>query len=157
MNKLDPQIKLIWSVSYFGRGFFLSIAALVFELLTMRSDFGIWFMPFGWTSAIIFALTIIFALSVPPLKYKYWGFEVRTNELFIQRGILIRIKTIAPYRRLQHLDVEQGVFERMLGLAKLVVYTAGTRGADIVIPGLPLEYAEALRDQLKNYSPEDAV
>ena len=41
--------------------------------------------------------------------------------------------------------------------AVLAFFVAGTRGADIVIPGLPLYYAEALRDRLKNYSPEDAV
>ena len=44
-----------------------------------------------------------------------------------------------------------------MDLATLVVYTAGTRGADITIPGLPKDYAEALRDQLKNITGEDAV
>ena len=97
------------------------------------------------------------SIVYPVLKYKYWKFDVRVDELYIERGILTRIKTIAPFRRLQHLDVEQSVFERMMGLGKLVVYTAGTRGADIVIPGLPIEYAEALRDQLKNIESEDAV
>ncbi|MBE2188707.1 MAG: hypothetical protein IAE98_04495, partial [Candidatus Kapabacteria bacterium] len=34
---------------------------------------------------------------------------------------------------------------------------AGTRGADVTIPGLPIEYAEQLRDRLKNVTPEDEV
>jgi membrane protein YdbS with pleckstrin-like domain len=38
----------------------------------------------------------------------------------------------------------------MHGLAKLIIYTAGSRGADILIPGLPLEYAEDMRDSLKD-------
>lgn len=157
MNKLDPQIKLVWSMSYFFRGIFLSIAVLTFDILTMRSDFGLWFIPFGWTAGLIFILTVIVSLVVPPLKYKYWSFEVRPEELYLERGILVRVKTIAPFRRVQHLDVEQSVFDRLLGLAKLLVYTAGTRGADITIPGLPLEFAEILRDKLKNFSVEDAV
>jgi len=45
----------------------------------------------------------------------------------------------------------------MAHLGKLVIYTAGTRGADVVIPGLPIEYAEDLRDKLKNATIEDAV
>ncbi len=157
MNKLDPQIKLVWSVSYLFKGIFLSIAVFIFEVLTMKSNFGLGFIPFGWTSGLVFILSVIASIAIPPFKYKYWNFEVRQEELYLERGIIIRVKTIAPFRRVQHLDVVQTIFDRILGLAKLLVYTAGTRGADIIIPGLPLEYAEALRDKLKNYSVEDAV
>lgn len=94
---------------------------------------------------------------MPWLSYKYWAFEVRDDELYLERGVLTRVKTTAPYVRVQHLDVEQSVLERLFHLGKLVVYTAGTRGADLVIPGLPIEYAEQLRDHLKNITADDAV
>jgi hypothetical protein len=45
----------------------------------------------------------------------------------------------------------------MFGLSSLVVYTAGTKGADLVIPGLPHYYAQELQNKLKEYTIEDAV
>ncbi len=48
--------------------------------------------------------------------------------------------TSVPYVRVQHVDTTRGPVERAIGLASVVVYTAGTRGADITIPGLrPVE------------------
>jgi hypothetical protein len=104
-----------------------------------------------------FVIGIILTIAVPLLRYKFWRFEVREDEIYIERGILTRIKTTAPYRRIQHIDVQQSILERIAHLGKLVIYTAGTRGADVVIPGLPIEYAEDLRDKLKNATIEDAV
>jgi hypothetical protein len=45
----------------------------------------------------------------------------------------------------------------MFGLARLVIYTAGSRGADIIIPGLEVEFADQLRDVLKNVQNEDIL
>ena len=97
------------------------------------------------------------ATIVPALRYRFWRFEVRDEELYVERGVINRIRTIAPKVRIQHIDVSQNLFENLFGLGKLIIYTAGTRGADIVIPGLIYEYAEDLRDTLKNFSTEDAV
>jgi uncharacterized protein len=157
MIPLDPQIKVIWTLRFILNWFLAVIAIFVLELILPNRLPEIVFLPFGVTTLIALLLVIISGIIYPQLKYKYWKFEIRQQEIYIERGILTRIKTIAPYRRVQHLDVQQGILERLMGLAMLVIYTAGTRGADITIPGLPLEYAEALRDQLKNYTLEDAV
>jgi membrane protein YdbS with pleckstrin-like domain len=53
-----------------------------------------------------------------------------------------------PTNRIQHVDVRQGPLEQWLGLSRVLVYTASGMGADGVIPGLNVETAEALRDQL---------
>lgn len=156
MNRLDPSIKTIWALSFLGRMLLLSLVLFFIEFFLVRPNIQ-WSLPIGLLSGALALFAILFSLVWPPLMYKFWQFDVRSDELFIERGVLTRIKTTAPYSRLQHIDVEQNVLERMMHLGKLVIYTAGTRGADIVLPGLPIEYAEALRDQLKNYSPEDAV
>ena len=56
--------------------------------------------------------------------------------------------SVIPHRRIQHVDTRRDLLERWLGLARVVVYTAGIRGAQVTIPGLPADEAEALRDQL---------
>ena len=157
MNKLSPQVKGIWAInSVLSTVIFLVlvVVAEIFLKSAIRENLG---FPFGVLTIVVLIAGIIYSMAFPILNYKYWAFDVRDDELYIERGILTRVKTTAPYRRIQHLDVSQSIFERMMGLATLVVYTAGTRGADLVIPGLVLPYAEALRDSLKNITTEDAV
>jgi len=157
MYKLDPSVKIQWSISLFIRTLFFSGLFLVADLLFIRKLFPDFFLPMGVLPGIVFLLGLILTFLLPPLQYKYWSFEIREDELFLVRGILTRVKTTAPFKRIQHLDVVQSITDRMLDLGKLVIYTAGTRGADLIIPGLPIEYAEDLRDTLKNVTVEDAV
>lgn len=156
MNQLHPSVKSVWALGILIRAFFTALIFLIIELLFIRPNIN-YDIPTGFTSLIIIILGVIMSVLYPVLKYKYWAYEVRDEELFLKRGILLRITTIAPFSRIQHIDVQQNLFERMMNLARLVIYTAGTRGADIIIPGLPIEYAEMLRDQLKEYATEDAL
>ncbi len=157
MHQLDPSVKIIWAAAYFIRSSILIFSLFVVEYLFVRTGKLEWLLPFGWTTIILAIICLAYIIIYPQLKYKFWKFEVRPEELYLERGVLTRVKTTAPFRRVQHLDVAQNVIERMMDLGKLVIYTAGTRGADVIIPGLPIAYAEMLRDQLKNYSREDAV
>ena len=155
LHQLDPGVKTLWSIRLFIVALLLTAAIGAFELYT--ADTPLVPLPFGTASAIVLVLSLAAAFIVPALRYRIWGFDVRNNELHVRRGILTRVYTIAPTGRIQHLDVTQSLIERMLGLGRLVIYTAGTRGADVVIPGLQIGYAQALRDHLKNISVEDAV
>ena len=157
MNKLSPQVKTLWSLSYLFRTVLFSVILLVGEVWILDSVTDYLGLPFGILSGMVLFFGVIISIIFPVLRYSRWGFDVLQDELFIERGVITHVKTVAPYSRIQHLDVAQNPFERMMDLATLVVYTAGTRGADITIPGLPKEYAEALRDQLKNITGEDAV
>lgn len=157
MHELAPEIKTIWALSVFRRTLFYSILALLFEIFVVDEYINNWPLDDYLFPIITFSLGLIVVFTYPGLAYKFWRFDVRDDELFLQRGIFTRVYTTAPYKRVQHLDVAQGILERAFGLGTLVVYTAGTRGADVTIPGLPIAYAEDLRDRLKNITNEDAV
>jgi membrane protein YdbS with pleckstrin-like domain len=64
------------------------------------------------------------------------------------------VVTSVPFVRVQHVDTQRGPVERLAGLASVVVYTAGSRGADVTIPGLRPERAEQLREQLRELAIE---
>ena len=157
MYSLDPAVKIIWGVGIFMQFFFYTLLSAFLEFFVIPGNISNWIFPKGVIAITFFVIGIILTMVIPILRYKYWKFEVREEEIYLERGILTRIKTVAPYRRIQHLDVQQGVMERMSHLGKLVIYTAGTRGADVILPGLPIEYAEELRDRLRNSTSEDAV
>jgi hypothetical protein len=51
--------------------------------------------------------------------------------------------------RVQHLDVAQGPLERTFGVARLILHTAGTSHAIVVLPGISRPTAEELRDTIR--------
>ena len=67
------------------------------------------------------------------------------------------MRIVVPLRRVQHLDVTQGLVEREYGVGTLVVHTAGTRDATVSVPGLPYAEAERLRDAVQAHVLDDAV
>lgn len=157
MQQLDPSVKTLWSVQLLLSTLLFTALVFSYEFLTLGS--GDRFLPFtfGVWTGIAFVVGLVISFVLPLLRYKAWGYEFREGEIHVRRGVLTRIYTVAPTTRIQHLDVAQSLTERLFELGRLVIYTAGTRGADIVIPGLPLVYAQALRDHLKNITVEDAV
>lgn len=106
---------------------------------------------------------LVFFIGVIHLLYRYrvWQFEVRDEELYIRRGVITQVRTLVPYVRVQHVDSRRGPMDRALGLASVVVYTAGSRGADVTIPGLTPTRASELQERLRTLAiesePEDAV
>ncbi|MFP4527121.1 MAG: PH domain-containing protein [Candidatus Kapaibacterium sp.] len=156
MHHPDPMVKLQWGLKYMFRSLLAAAVVFLIEWFFAKNDITI-FTAHGIVPAFILGIGIIYSLVFPFFKYKRWMFSVDDREIIIQRGVLTHIYTIAPIVRIQHIDVEQSLLDRMLQLGKLIVYTAGTRGVDLTIPGLPIDYAEMLRDQLRNYSAEDAV
>lgn len=153
MERLHGRVRLLWT----GRAV---VAATVLAAVALAvSRFLVPFDPLlvvvGWV--LLVALGAVHAV----LRHRRWGYDLEDDALALQRGVLTHVDTAVPYVRVQHTDTQRGPVERALGLASVVVYTAGTRGADIRIPGLPPERAERLQGRLRELTiesePADAV
>ena len=79
--------------------------------------------------------------------HKFKGFAMRRHDLTYRKGWLYKKEVTVPYKRIQHVDVKQGLIERQFGLAKLNLYTAGGHSSDLTVPGLRIEDAQ----QFKSY------
>lgn len=93
----------------------------------------------------------------PGKAYGFASYRLDADGLEIRRGVIWRTVINVPRTRVQHTDVSQGPIERSHGLSTLVVHTAGTDHAQVVLPGLSREDALALRDQLLPRDGRDAV
>lgn len=87
----------------------------------------------------------------------YKGHAVRKRDVISQKGWLVRSTKICPFNRVQNCSISSGPLERRYGLATLTLYTAGTDGADMRIPGLEKEEAENLRQFILNKIDEAAA
>lgn len=141
MRSLHPRIRVIWLLqAAFGAVIVGAVVAIV-DLFVL--DIGVWI---AIAAALgVFALAGAHAL----FRYRIWRYEIREDELYLERGVFTRVKTVVPFVRVQHVDSRRNPLERATGLASIVVYTAGSRGADVTIPGLTPEGAEDLQRRLK--------
>ena len=155
MKPLDPAIQKVWMIKL---GIFTAVGllgALAYEVLNLFDDARL--LPMGVAVGVVVVLGGLLTFTLPRLRYRFWKFDLRAEELYLERGIFNRVRTIVPLRRIQHLDVSQDILEREFALGKLIVHTAGTRSSEVVLPGLRYEEAERLRDSMKHYILEDAV
>ena len=155
MRPLDPAIKTVWMIKLALGWGIVVLGMLVYDVFQLF-DRTSW-MPFGVRTGLVLLIGGMLTIMLPRLRYRFWRFDLRTEELYLERGIWNRVRTIVPLRRIQHLDVSQDVLERNFDLGRLIVHTAGTRSSDVVLPGLRYEEAERLRDEVKHYITEDAV
>jgi membrane protein YdbS with pleckstrin-like domain len=152
VRKLDPRVRYVWVLgSVMGSLVLGGIAGVVGFVAVDRPLLGV--------AVFLFLLGLGAVLAV--LRYRSWSYEVREDSLYLERGVITRTRTVVPYVRIQHVDASRGPVERALGLATAVVYTAGSRGADVSIPGLTTDRADDLQERLKRLAiaaeGEDAV
>lgn len=142
LDRLDPAAVALWRIGYALRGALIVALAIGADLLF---DLPV---PGGLLAAALAVVSVLVVLAVPPAQHRAWGYRLRASDLYLRHGLLVRTTTIVPHARIQHVDTRHGPIDRLLGLAEVVVYTAGTRGAAIPIPALDAAAAEALRDRL---------
>ncbi|KAB1188983.1 MULTISPECIES: PH domain-containing protein [Haloferax] len=142
MNRLHPRIRLLWVARAV---IFALVAGGVAAAAMLYTSLPI---PVYLPVAISFVLLVV-GVGYALLRYQAWGYEIRDDSLYLQRGVLTKVYTVVPYVRVQHVDSARGPLERLIGLASTIVYTAGSRGADVSIPGLTPDGAEDLQDRLK--------
>jgi membrane protein YdbS with pleckstrin-like domain len=137
---LSPSVQLLWAVRVL---FGLAVLGVVGGFAISQTRFDPRIAP-----VVVGALAVLGLVWVH-LRYRIWSFRVREDALYLERGVITNVKTVAPHVRIQHVDTARGPLERTLGLSTLVVYTAGSRGADVSIPGLTTEEAADLQARVK--------
>ena len=152
--RLAPAIQKVWTIKASLSAIVVVAGVFVYDIARLLTHRGI--LPFGWTVAVL-VVSVTACVALPRLRYRHWRYRLREQELFLERGIFNRVRTVVPLRRIQHLDVSQDLIEREFGLGKLIVHTAGSRSGDVVLPGLAIDDANGLRDTVKDYILEDAV
>lgn len=149
LERLHPLVVRRWQIAALG-----STVAFAVSLLLLQRILG-WPVSLAWVAAAVVPIGLVMTAVWPPARYRSWGYQVRERDLYVRRGVLSRTTTLIPHTRIQHVDTRQDVVERQLGLARVIVYTAGIRGAELTLPGLAAGDAAALRDQLAALSGED--
>jgi membrane protein YdbS with pleckstrin-like domain len=146
VEHLDERVELLWQINA-AIGWIVWIAILCVALLLLERQ-PLW----GLTVSFV---GLMYTMHVPPRRWRHFTFQVDETDVRVRHGWLWRTESVVLHSRIQHVDTRQGPVERMMGLATVVVFTAGSVGAMVAIPGLRAERAEALRDRLVRLSGTD--
>lgn len=151
MTPLSPLQKSVLRVrALIGAAVLLSLASGAEAILRNSTP-----LPFGLAIGPALLLAICLVLLIPQRRYRAWSYAATEDELHIQHGIWLRSRTIVPFGRVQHIDLSQGPIERHYGVGTLTLHTAGTRSSAVWLPGLALDDAERMRDEIRGKIRQD--
>jgi len=92
-------------------------------------------------------LAVLHLMVMPQWRYRVHRWESTDQAVYTQTGWFTQERRIAPISRIQTVDSEFGVLERLFGLANVTVTTASAAGP-IKVHGLDKDTANQLVAQL---------
>ncbi|MEG3768331.1 PH domain-containing protein [Alteromonas sp. 14N.309.X.WAT.G.H12] len=116
---------------------------------------GVRFQPFTVLPAPLFAVSYYGLMVIPIMGtllavYQWFAdkqikYALREQDLSLTQGLIFRRLVSQPILRIQHIELKRGPLDRLAGLAKLQVFSAGGAGHTFEIPGLPIAQAQKIR------------
>jgi membrane protein YdbS with pleckstrin-like domain len=143
-EQLDPRARTVWRI-----GGVLAVGAVALALTPVAVAL-VWFDVVAWWWVVGVAVPVIAAALVAvywiaDLNWRQWRYEVGSEEVDLQYGVLTVTRTLIPMARIQHVDTRRSPLQRRFGLASVVLYTAA--GAN-EIPALADPIAASVRDRI---------
>ena len=149
-ERLDPRAITLWKIT----------GTLNMLPLLVGAGFVSWaLVRFGGGSFFLGVLPVLAVLVlaggvvgvVPGMRWRRWRYEIRPDEVDLQRGIFWISRTLVPLARIQHVDTRQGPLQRRFGLSTVVFYTAAGPNQ---IPELSTPVAAEARDRIAELTRE---
>lgn len=103
---------------------------------------------------VICVLLLVEMLVSPAIRYQRYRYAIDEECIDLMEGLILLRREIVPIERLHKIAIERGPIDRLFGLGKVVVTTAG---GDVDIRYLELERAEKIAELLKHRINEVAV
>lgn len=101
-----------------------------------------------WSMALffLFPLSSIFGIWYGSKYLERMRFSMRQKHMHVRKGVLIYNHTLIIYENIQDIHIVQGIWDRIFGMYRMIVYTATVDSkASTAIPGLKKEDAESFK------------
>lgn len=102
----------------------------------------------GYIQWMIAGVVCIFFITLAVLKWIRFTYKVEHGELKIESGIFFRKNRYIRFERIHSIDVSEGIIQRLFGLVKVSIETAGGTQAEAVLSAIRKEEAVRLNEQL---------
>ena len=103
------------------------------------------------------AAALLLVLTVGILQYWFFRFRIEDDRILIRQGVLKRTATAVPFERIQGINVDRRLAERLLGLVTVALDTPGAAGAEGELPAVAPEVAERLLAKVAEHQGEASL
>ncbi len=132
---------IILTIAIFGLLAIIMTAIRFQPLFTLNEGLVVAY-PVGMAVCLTLGLLIsVYHYFADPLK----RYALREQDISFTSGLFFRKTICQPILRIQHIEVQRGPIERLVGLASLQVFSAGGATHTFEIPGLEEELAQQMR------------
>jgi uncharacterized protein len=129
-------------VGYINTGI---IALVTLIVVAMAGFFSETLRPYVLYAYLVVILFFAFLMYAEYRSFRNSGYALREEDLFYKSGWIWTSMIAIPYKRIQHMEVNQGPVSRLFDLANVSVYTAGGSSSDMEIEGIMQEQAESIK------------
>lgn len=141
--KYRPMNMLFWLV-------FFALAAAVMSALRFQPFFT---LPEALRDAYSMVMMLDVILAFMAITHHFFAdplktYSLREQDVSFSSGLIFRKTVSQPILRIQHIELQRGPIERMVGLATLQVFSAGGAMHTLQIPGLAHDTAQQLRQYI---------
>ncbi|WP_339105460.1 PH domain-containing protein [Haloterrigena salinisoli] len=138
-NRLHPRIRIVWAIKWLLVG----VVAAVVATIVLSSDSSL-----ERPLLAVAAATPVVGLLLAVVRYRRFRYAVTDDGVYVRRGLVTVNETVVPAASIQQVDVDEPLLARPFGLVSVRLYTAGTFGGRVAIPGLDSDTAADLADRL---------
>lgn len=149
LTKLDPSYSTVMRIE--------GVLTLIPLLIAGVALYATSVLP-AWVPGVVLALAaLVLVFYLPMKRYRSRGYHISDDRLRVVKGVMFHADTVVPFSRVQHLDVEQNPLERMFGIARLILHTAGTHNASVTLPGLAHDDAITMREAIRAHVKRESL
>ncbi|WP_010277036.1 PH domain-containing protein [Paenibacillus senegalensis] len=142
-EQIDPRALPVWRWEGAIGSLVSAVVVGALQYLALRFSWAWWIPALAWMLLLLEVVCLV--IWFPKVRWLRWRFEIREEEIDLQRGIIFRTRTLIPMVRIQHVDTNQGPVMRKYGLSSV---TFSTAAGSHEIPALSNEMADQVRDQI---------
>lgn len=97
---------------------------------------------------LLIPLGILAIIAAGVLQYWFFRFSIQDDRILIRQGVLKKTSLDLPFERIQGINVERSLVDRMLGLVTVSLDTAGSGAAEGQLPCVDAALADLLRTRV---------
>lgn len=146
-RRLHPRARSLWMIRRSAVWVVLLCIALIASAASANLGAAV-------MSIAVLGFCIACASGSAFWSYRWWSWAACDDSVEVTHGIFIRHVSVVPYHRIQQIDIDRDPFERMLGIATLVLRSAAAT-TDAKVPGIDLDQSDAFRRVLLARSGSD--
>ena len=93
----------------------------------------------------IFGVLLLVVALIAVIQWAYFKFQIAEDRLLIRKGFIKKTALDLPYERVQGINVERSLVDRIIGLVSVTLDTAGSFQAEGKLPSVTTAVADHLR------------